>query len=169
MTMNQDTENFEKLRRLLKLKRYEQPPPGYFNDFSRQVIARIQLGERGEDSAVIGRLLWEAPWLQRIWAAFEAKPVLAGAFGLAMCAFLISGVIYSENGDVQPVAFIPAVESVPNPVEVANVMAENHPLLAKPVALEPSSTNPIPPLQVDGPLLRNLHAQPISFTLPFRN
>jgi hypothetical protein len=167
--MNQDTENFEKLRRLLKLKRYEQPPPGYFNDFSRQVIARIQLGERGEDGAVIGRLLWEAPWLQRIWAAFEAKPVLAGAFGLAMCAFLISGVIYSENGDVQPVAFIPAVESVPYPVEVANVMAENHPLLAKPVALEPSSTNPIPPLQVDGPLLRNLHAQPISFTLPFRN
>ena len=169
MTMNQDTENFEKLRRLLKLKRYEQPPPGYFNDFSRQVIARIQLGERGEDSAVIGRLLWEAPWLQRIWAAFEAKPVLAGAFGLAMCAFLISGVIYSENGDVQPAAFIPALESVPNPVEVANVMAENHPLLAKPVPLEPSSTNPIPPLQVDGPLLRDLYVQPISFTLPFRN
>lgn len=169
MTMNQDTENFEQLRRLLKLKRYEQPPPGYFNDFSRQVIARIQLGERGEDSAVIGRLLWEAPWLQRIWAAFEAKPVLAGAFGLAMCAFLISGVIYSENGDVQPVAFIPAVESVPNPMEVANVVAENHPLLAKPVPLEPSSTNPIPPLQVDGPLLRNPHAQSISFTLPFRN
>jgi hypothetical protein len=78
-------------------------------------------------------------------------------------------VIYSENGDVQPIAFIPAVESVPNPVEVADVVAENHPLLAKPVALEPSSTNPIPPLQVDGPLLRNLHAQPISFTLPFRN
>jgi hypothetical protein len=169
--MNQDTENFEQLRRLLKLKRYEQPPPGYFDGFSREIIARIKLGERGEDSAVIGRLLWEAPWLQRIWAAFEAKPVLAGAFGLAMCAFLISGVIYSENGDVQPVAFIPAGESIPNTVEVPNVVAENHPLLAKPVALEPSSTNPIPPLLVDGPLLRglNLHAQPVSFTFPIRN
>jgi len=169
MSMNQDTENFEPLRRLLKLKRYEQPPPGYFNDFSREVITRIKLGERGEDSAVIGRLLWEAPWLQRIWAAFEAKPVLAGAFGLAMCAFLISGVIYSEMGDVQPVAFIPGTESVQNPAEGANVVAENHPLLAKPVTLEPSSTNPIPPLQVDGPLLRNLHAQPASFTFPIRN
>ena len=105
--MNQDTENFEQLRRLLKLKRYEQPPPGYFNDFSSQVIARIKLGERGEDSAVIERLLWEAPWLQRIWAAFEAKPVLAGAFGLAVCGLLITGVIYSEKGDVQPVALIP--------------------------------------------------------------
>jgi len=169
--MNQNTENFEQLRRLVKLKRYEQPPPGYFNGFSREVIARIKLGERGEDSAVIGRLLWEAPWLQRIWAAFEAKPVLAGAFGLAMCAFLISGVIYSENGDVQPVAFIPAGESMPDSAEVPNVVAESHPLLAKPVALEPSSTNPIPPLFVDGPLLHglNLHAQPASFTFPIRN
>jgi hypothetical protein len=171
MTMNQDTENFEQLRRLLKIKRFEQPPPGYFNNFSGVVIARIKLGERGEDSAVIGQLLWEAPWLQRIWTAFEAKPVLAGAFGLAMCAFLISGVIYSENGDVQPVAFIPAAESVPNSVEMANVVAENHPLLAKPVAFEPSSTNPIPPQQFDGPLLRSpaLRAQPASFTFPIGN
>ncbi len=101
------------MRRLLKLKRYEQPPPGYFHGFSGEVIVRIKLGERGEDSAVIERLLWEAPWLQRIWAAFEAKPVLAGAFGLAMCGMLIWGVIYSEKGDVQPVALIPVTESMP--------------------------------------------------------
>ena len=98
MSMSQDTENFEQLRRLLALKRHEQPPPGYFNDFSSQVIARIKLGERGEDSAGTGRLFWEAPWLQRIWAAFEAKPVLAGAFGVAVCGLLITGVIYSEKG-----------------------------------------------------------------------
>jgi hypothetical protein len=167
--MNQDTENFGQLRRLLKIKRYEQPPPGYFNDFSSRVIARIRLGERGEDSAVIERLLWEAPWLQRIWAAFEAKPVLAGAFGLAMCGFLISGVIYSEKGDVQPVALIPAAESLPSSTEVANVIAENHPLVARPAALEVSSTNAINPFQMDGPLLRTLHAEPAGFQFPIRN
>jgi hypothetical protein len=165
MTMNQDTENFEKLRRLLKLKRYEQPPPRYFNDFSGQVIARIRLGDRGEDSAVIGRLLWEAPWLQRIWAAFEAKPVLAGAFGVAMCAWLITGVIYSEKADVQPVALIPVSDAVPNAPEFPSAISESHPLLAKPAALYASSTNPITALQIDGPLLNGLrlHAQPASF------
>ncbi len=167
--MNQNTENFEQLRRLLKLKRYEQPPPGYFDRFSSQVIARIRLGERGEESAVIERLLWEAPWLQRIWAAFEAKPVLAGAFGLAVCGLLISGVVYSGMGDVQPVALIPVAESLPSSTEVANVIGENHPLLVKPAALETSSTNPITALEADGLFLGGLRAQPTSFILPGRN
>ena len=83
--MNQDTENFEQLRRLLALKRYEQPPPRYFNDFSSQVILRIKAGERGEEGAFLERLLWEAPWLRQIWAAFEAKPILAGVCGVAVC------------------------------------------------------------------------------------
>lgn len=169
MSMNQDTENFDQLRILLKLKRYEQPPPGYFNRFSGQVIARIKLGERGEDSAGIERLLWEAPWLQRIWAAFEAKPVLAGVFGLAVCGLLISGVIYSEKGDVQPVAFIPVAPSVANSAEVASAMAQYHPLLARPTPIEASSTNPVSALQADGLLLDSLRAQPASFTFPGRN
>jgi hypothetical protein len=169
MSMNQETENFEQLRRLLKLKRYEQPPPRYFNEFSQQVIARIRAGERVDDNAIIERLLWEAPWLQRIWAAFEAKPVLAGVLGVAMCGFLITGVIYSDKADVQPVALIPVSESTPNTVEVANMMAVNHPLLAKPTTLEASSTNPISALQSDGPLLGGLHAQPASFTFPGKN
>jgi hypothetical protein len=169
MSMNQDTENFKPLLRLLRLKRYEQPPPGYFNDFSSQVIARIRLDDRGEAGAVFERLSWEAPWLLRIWAAFEAKPVLAGAFGLAMCGLLISGVIYSEKADVQPVAFIPVTESASNTAEAANVLAENHPLVAKPASIEASSTSPIPALQTDGPFLGGLHAQPAGFTFPGRN
>jgi hypothetical protein len=169
--MSQDTENFEQLRRLLKVKRYEQPPPRYFNDFSCQVITRIKRGERGDGRASVGRMLWEAPWLQRIWAAFETKPALAGAFGLAVCATLISGVIYSERTDLQPVALIPGTESsISSPVEIANVMAENRAALINPAAaFEGSSTNPIAALQTGGPLFENLQAQPASFTIPGRN
>jgi len=171
MSMSQDTENFEQLRRLLKIKRYEQPPPRYFNDFSSRVIARIRLGEQGEENApLIERVLWEAPWLQRIWAAFEAKPVLAGVSGLAMCALLITGVIYSERSDLQPMALIPGTEStVSSSMEIATAMAANHPLLAKPAVLEASSTDPIPTPQTDGPLLGNLRAQPASFAFPSGN
>ena len=167
--MSQNTENFEQLRRLLKLKRYEQPPPRYFNEFSQQVIARIRAGERVEDNSFVERLLWEAPWLQRFWAAFEAKPMLAGVFGVAMCGLLVTGVLYSDKADIQPVVLIPVSESTPNTVEVANMMAANHPLLAKPAALETSSTNPVSALQSEGPFLGGFHAQPASFTLPGRN
>ena len=104
--MNQDSQDFEQLRRLLALKRYEQPPPGYFNDFASQVIARIKAGDRAEES-VLERLFWEAPWLQRFWAAIEAKPVIAGAFGVAVCALLVGGVLYSENTIVQPIGLGP--------------------------------------------------------------
>jgi hypothetical protein len=167
--MNQDTENFEQLRRLLALKRHEQPPPGYFNGFSRQVIARIKVGRRGN---IIERLLWEAPWLQRIWAAFEAKPVLAGVFGVAVCGLLITGVIYSDRTDVSTVALVPGTETESAPMTLADVLPADHPLLAKPVALEPSSTNPIDMAQTGESLLGDigkLRAQPASFSFPGGN
>ena len=40
--MESSPENFESLQKLLKLKRHEQPPPRFFNEFSGRVIARIQ-------------------------------------------------------------------------------------------------------------------------------
>ena len=145
MSMSQDTENLEQLRRLLKLKRYEQPPPRYFNDFSSQIIARIQLGERGEDNTpLLERVLWEASWLQRIWAALDAKPVATVAFGLAMCALLVTGAICSGRSDIQPMALMGDIESSGfSSEEIATVMAANHPLLAKPAAREASSTDPL--------------------------
>ena len=117
---------------------------------------------------MIERLLWEAPWLQRIWAAFEAKPILAGAFGVAVCALLISGVIYSEKGDVQPVALIPVTESVPNTAD-ARFLAVNHPLLAQPTSFETSSTNPVAALLTDGPLFLRGRAQETSLPFSGRN
>lgn len=168
--MSQDTENFESLRRLLALKRYEQPPPGYFNNFSSQVIARIQLGEMGEARAFSRRAMWETGWLQRIWAAFEAKPILAGAFAMVVFGLLITGVIYSEKTDVQPVALMPAPELVPATLEVANAAANltpgSHLLLAKPPSFEGSPTGPA---AADVLLMGSLHPQRAVFAIPGGN
>jgi hypothetical protein len=97
--MSPEKENFEQLRRLLALKRHEQPPPGYFHDFSRQVLARIQADEAVAKSSLLGRL---APWVGNLWEGFEAKPVLAGAFGVGVCSLLIFGLVSSERMDSNP-------------------------------------------------------------------
>ena len=73
------------------------PPPGYFNDFSGHVIARIRAGERVDRSGFWESLSWEAPWLQRLWSAFETKPIFAGALGMVVCGFLVTGVVYSQR------------------------------------------------------------------------
>src|SRR5262245_34278820 len=127
--MSPETENFESLRRLLALKRHEQPPPGYFNNFSRQVIVRIQAGERGDDAIGFGRWLLEGVWLQRFWNAFETKPALAGAFGVMVCGLLLSGVIYSD----QPVQKSAGIAPPEDGIIVANqTHSIRHPLLDPP-------------------------------------
>src|SRR5262249_26788086 len=52
---------------------------------------------RGEDTVSLGRWLWDGIWLQRLWEAFETKPAMASAFGLAVCGMVIAGVIYSDS------------------------------------------------------------------------
>ncbi|PYJ05511.1 MAG: hypothetical protein DME25_08320, partial [Verrucomicrobia bacterium] len=84
--MNPESQDFTQLRRLLALKRHEQPPPGYFHDFSRQVVVRIRAGATGDPESA---MVWEVPWLRRLWAAFETKPILAGAFGVLVCGLLL--------------------------------------------------------------------------------
>jgi hypothetical protein len=103
--MDPESHQFEQLRRLLVLKRYEQPPPGYFNRFSGQVIARIQAGERGE-----------AEWtlLQRWWMAIEGKPGLAGAFGAAVCVLLISAIVSSNDIEMPAHSALPTASHYPS-------------------------------------------------------
>lgn len=88
-------DDFEQLRRLLALKRHEQPPPGYFHGFSRQVIVRIQAGELGDPAEAAGWSFSGGSFLQRIWATLDARPALAGAFGVAVCGFFTVGAFLS--------------------------------------------------------------------------
>jgi len=109
MSMSSDSENFEQLRRLMALKRHEQPPPGYFHHFSRGVIVRIKAGEMG-DQVTASWWSWDGSWLQRAWASIETRPALAGAFGVAFCGFFAAGALFS-NAD----ATIASIEPLPLP------------------------------------------------------
>jgi hypothetical protein len=113
--MSPEQNDFRDLRRLLALKRHEQPPPGYFDGFSQQVIGRIRAGQRLEKEPLAARLVMEIPWLQRLWAALQTKPSVAGAFGVLVCGLLISVVLYSEHADTNHLTLgTPTDESAPS-------------------------------------------------------
>lgn len=100
--MNENENDFESLRRLLAFKNRETPPPGYFNNFSRQVVARIRAGEANAPSSASERLFSEAPWLLKLLQAIEFKPAFAGTFAAALCLVLVFGIVYAERPDVAP-------------------------------------------------------------------
>lgn len=131
--MNPDSENFDSLRRLLAIKRHEQPPPGYFNRFPRDVMARIKAGESGDKIAT------ELPWVQRFLGMFELKPVFAGAFGMGICALVISGVVSSD------IVSGPAVAVGGSDSSQSSIVADNFSpsVAATPVVLTDSNASPV--------------------------
>jgi len=98
--MNASDKNFENLKRLLKLKQHEVPPPGYFNHFSDSVIARLQAGEARPET-LSERLHIQAPWLVSLLRLFEARPALLGACATGMGVLLIGGFILIGEPDGQ--------------------------------------------------------------------
>ncbi|HWX23286.1 MAG TPA: hypothetical protein VN578_25565 [Candidatus Binatia bacterium] len=146
--MHHEQENFQQLRRLLALKRHEQPPPGFFNDFSSQVIARIQAEERLAEATVLERLLAEAPWLQRIWGLLESKPVLVGAAGATFCGLMLAVILASEHVDTTPIPLVP-VTVAQNPAQQAAVpvvddTAAPAPLFNRPATIDLSNPSVVP-------------------------
>lgn len=101
--MDSKPDQFENLRRLLALKRYERPPPGYFNDFSDRVVANIRTGGFAAQ-AEAERLSWEVPWLQRFLDALSAKPAFAGVVGAALCVAMVVGIVRAERLDATAIA-----------------------------------------------------------------
>jgi hypothetical protein len=99
--MKEDQE-FTALRRFLKLKRYEKPPPRYFNDFSSDVIARIRADDLADRSEPLEKIQWESPWMQRVLGLFQTKPVFAGLFGAAICVVLVTGIVLLQQADNNP-------------------------------------------------------------------
>jgi hypothetical protein len=86
--------NADNLQKLLRCKRYERPPPGYFISFSDRVIARIETEE-----AVVYSSWWA--WLVD---RFDAKPVLVCAYGLAVSSLLFMGFRISQMFEAEVAA-----------------------------------------------------------------
>ena len=94
--MENENQDFSQLKKLLALKRHEEPPPGYFNKFSSNVISRIR-AERSAEQDPMRKLESEAPWLMRFWRALEGKPMFGAAFGAAVCGLVLAGILMAEK------------------------------------------------------------------------
>lgn len=86
--MNSDQENFEALRKLLSLKKYEQPPPRYFSELPSRIWVRIE--REGQTTSF---------WARLFSPNFGLSPALAYSFGLLACGTLVFGIGYSLKNE----------------------------------------------------------------------
>lgn len=136
MNAEDQNQDFDQLQRLLKLKRYELPPPRYFNEFSGQVTARIRAGESSSSDRV-QRAVSQSPWLRQIWQAIESRPAIAGVFATGICGLLLAGGFLAGNPPLQP--GMVAEGAQPKPA----VQPEDNSLFASnPNVISYASTNP---------------------------
>jgi hypothetical protein len=127
-------QDFNDLTRLLALKRHEQAPPGYFEEFARQVTARIEAGEQMDLE----------PWWWSLWRAFQVKPVLASAYCLlaaGVCLFALSMVELTTGSSDEEASLAAGVWPQLNPRAAAE--------LTHGVTLDRFS-NPLNPLFLEG-------------------
>ena len=149
--MNPETENFEALRKLMALKRHEQPPPGYFNRLPDKIALRIERGE--------GRLnFWE--WLL---TGYAFRPAFAYSFALAAfgaLAFSVINAVKTAPADsarelagnpwraATPTAALAAPLNPSDSLRLANWMGNTNPGDAAPALFStfgsPAPSRPIP-------------------------
>lgn len=84
--MSDPESHHEDVRKLLRWKRNEQPPPGYFCSFSDKVLARIEAEESCEPSG----------WWSWLVGRFDARPALVCAYGVAISSLLLLGFRLSQ-------------------------------------------------------------------------
>ena len=152
--MNEPEPNFEALRKLLAVKKNEVPPPGYFNNFSSQVVSRIRLGEAKQSDGLLGSLFSEAPWLLKIIQMLEGKPAIAGLFASVMFLFLVAGIVYTDHPQAQPDSLMPdqtaQTDQTPQNSSALASMSSTFLTQSLPQSDLVSSTNPVMSLQPIG-------------------
>ncbi|MBA4147870.1 MAG: hypothetical protein H0X66_07110 [Verrucomicrobia bacterium] len=145
--MNTEPENFEQLRKLLALKKHEQPPPGYFNNLPNQIWTRIEK-EKASPAPT---------FLEELLSRFVLRPTVAYGFAFIVCATLIVGIGSTLNQEDQLIGGgTPTVQQ-----QNREGLTPGTPALAREMELPHtniSSTNPVPPSPSS-----LLHVQPVTF------
>jgi hypothetical protein len=136
------SEELSDIQKLIRLKRYEQPPEDYFDDF----LLEFQRRQRAE---MLQRPLWQIAWERaNLWLDGFRVPALAYA-SILVAALGVTGVIM--NSQTQgPAATTIAAVSAPNIAPAAPTA---------PVA-NVSSSAKLPPSYI-------LEKRPVSYNAPF--
>jgi hypothetical protein len=159
--MNQTEQNFEELKKLLKLKQHEVPPPGYFNSFSNQVIARIRAGEAGGAQSYTERLQTETSWVANFLRIFKTRPGLIGGFATSLCLLLVLSVIFADRSDVASNNLLSVSEPAAAPDGSVASMIEPPLLMASDSSGIVASTNPVTSLQPTATLFGQAGGSPL--------
>ena len=125
MNTQEQSQDFEKLQHLLKLKRYEQPPPRYFNDFSTKVIAHIRADTSARRLDTADDLISRTPWLRRLWRKLELQPAVTGTIATVACGLMVVGAFLADETNPQN-TFSPVPEqNGPGNFPSASALANN--------------------------------------------
>ena len=154
--MNQKENNFEDLKRLLKLKQHEIPPPGYFNHFSGDVISRIRAGETGAPEGFLARFE-SGTFMGSLLQLFQAKPGVIGGFATSLCLLLLISVVMVERPDGTSSAG--GMAGLPS--DQGGLIASGMPLLPAGDSGISVSTNPIVSLQPSATLFSSSQQNPL--------
>jgi|GEM_PF-440354 len=111
MNTQDQGQDFTRLQHLLKLKRYETPPPRYFNDFSGLVVSRIRAGRTGGRYEAFENIVNQTPWLSRLWHKLERQPAFSGALAAITCGFIVAAVFLLEQPTPQTLNFMAVGEA----------------------------------------------------------
>ena len=124
--MNEEGQDFERLRRALALKRYEIPPPRYFNELPGRITARLDIAAKEAPDS-----FWE-----RMRRVVSERPAFATGAGIAAGCAVLAAVAMLSTLDNRP-AGSAGIQPAASP---ANAVAT---VPAQPVdSLVNSNTNP---------------------------
>jgi hypothetical protein len=150
--MNPNSDDFETLRKLMALKRHEQPPAEYLDRLSDRIITRIEHGE--------GRMnLWD-----KLSASISLRPGVVYACGLTVCGALGLTSVCLVRHEME------TAESATSPVRVPVVTAlavtgpDRDETATLHVANWMGVTNPVTDPQAEASLFRSSHLTvPVSY------